>query len=56
MLFDKGFISSENAGKIQDHVMYVDFLKNNRENIGLNNVDDTDVAKSTKKTPNRLRV
>lgn len=56
MLFDKGFISSENAGKIQDHVMYVDFLKNNRENIGLNNVDNTDVAKSTKKTPNRLRV
>ena len=56
MLFDKGFISSENAGKIQDHVMYVDFLKNNRENIELSNVDGIGVAKSTKKTHNRLRV
>lgn len=56
MLFDKGFISSENAGKIQDHVMYVDFLKNNRENIELSDVDGIGVAKSTKKTHNRLRV
>lgn len=56
MLFDKGFVSSENVGKIQDHVMYVDFLKNNRENIGLSNVDDTGVVKNAKKTPNRLKV
>ena len=56
MLFDKGFVSSENVGKIQDHVMYVDFLKNNRENIGLSNVDDTSVVKNAKKTPNRLKV
>lgn len=56
MLFDKGFISSDNVGKIQDHVMYVDFLQNSRENIGLNNVDDIGFAKNTKKTPNRLRV
>lgn len=56
MLFDKGFISSENVGKIQDHVMYVDFLKNNRENMELNNVDDIGVAKSTKKISTRLRV
>ena len=56
MLFDNGFVSSENVGKIQDHVMYVDFLKNNRENIGLSNVDDTGVVKNAKKTPNRLKV
>ena len=56
MLFDKGFISLENVGKIQDHVMYVDFLKNNRENIGLDNVNDIGFAKNTKKTPNRLKV
>ena len=56
MLFDKGFISSDNVGKIQDHVMYVDFLQNSRENIGLNNVDDIGFAKNTKKTPNRLKV
>ena len=56
MLFEKGFISSENVGKIQDHVMYVDFLKNNRENMDLNNVDDIGVAKSTKKISTRLRV
>jgi len=55
MLFDKGFISSDNVGKIQDHVMYVDFLQNSRENIGLNNVDEIGFAKNTKKTPNRLK-